>query len=104
MGKVENGTGSRLSHTESVCVQVRASCSARKPLWPVLGWEEDAPEVPHPPQSPAQVQQTQNPAERNQPKDRVVQYQPPTVGSSDLYGHTIRNSFVFESLGSEGEV
>lgn len=80
-------------------LRVRASCSAWKPLWPVVGWEEDAPEVPRPSQSPAQVQQAQSPAGRNQPKDRVVQYQPSTVGSSDLYGHTIRNSFVLESLG-----
>lgn len=69
--------------------------------------------MPHPSQSPAQVQQAQSPAENNQPKDRVVQYLLmtliSTVGSSDSYGfkvleslkHTIRNEFVLE-LGLEG--
>lgn len=62
--------------------------------------------MPHPSQSPAQVQQAQSPAENNQPKDRVVQYLLmtliSTVGSSDSYGfkvleslnHTIRNEFL----------
>lgn len=70
--------------------------------------------MPHPSQSPAQVQQAQSTAGNNQPKDRVVQYLLmtliSTVGSSDSEGfkvleslsHIIRNEFVLE-LGLEGQ-